>query len=707
MPYPPRTPPASLGATSHGVLTRAFRLKALTGILAALPFLFAIAATPAQGQDRYANRAGPAARPAAPAPRPSPVEFHLAKLDRVISICVEDATLEEALEAVSAKADLRISKASWDVLTEQTVTLDLRDVTALEALHEVTRGAGLQLRISPTGHLIVAARSASAIRTGLGAPPPAQTGTIAGRVTDAETGESLPGVNVVVEGTRQGAAADPDGRYTITGVDPGTYSLRASFLGYRPEVVEDVVVEDGQTAEVDFELVGSAVMLDEVVAVGYGELERRDVTGAVRSVTADEFAQGVNTSPSQLLQGKVSGAQVTQTTGEPGGAMSVRIRGASSINADNEPLYVIDGYPIDNSPTIGATSGGTGLGADPSPRDPLSTLNPSDIASIEILKDASATAIYGSRGANGVVLITTKKGNRNDFQVDYSASTGVQAVADRIEVLAAAQYVDVINGIAAGEGREPAFTQEDLARIGDGTNWQDEIYRPALVTNHNLAFSGGSESTVYRTSLNYFNQRGVVKNTGIEKYIGRLNLQRDLPGGRGSIGTNVNASLVDNQNSTENLTINESSGPIKRRPPVRPHRAGLRRGRRLQPVAEPHDRQPDGEGVRRGLAGEGHPHVRQLVHRVRLHRRAVGPAELRLRPPQQQARPLQLLGDDQRRRPQRRRRHRHARADQPARGVHDDVRRADRRRPRAHPAGRGPRTRGSTARSSRARSRTS
>ncbi|MEM6319358.1 MAG: sulfatase-like hydrolase/transferase [Bacteroidota bacterium] len=219
---------------------------------------------------------------------------------------------------------------------------------------------------------------------------------------------------------------------------------------------------------------------------------------------------------------------MTQSSSEPGGGLSIRIRGASSVNASNEPLYVIDGFPIDNSPNLSSSDGTASVATNLSPRNPLNSLNPNDIESIEILKDASATAIYGSRGANGVVLITTKKGTKEKMSVNYNAYVGTQSVDKEMDILSTSEYINYINGVSQDQGNSPVFSSADIAAIGEGTDWQSQVYRDAPITDHNLSISGGTQNTSIYASLNYFNQQGIVKASGIQKYIGRLNVETKI-----------------------------------------------------------------------------------------------------------------------------------------------------------------------------------
>ena len=241
-------------------------------------------------------------------------------------------------------------------------------------------------------------------------------GSDSGKVTDAADGSGLPGVNVVEKGTTNGTVTDFDGNYTLTVGNGAT--LVFSFVGYSNQ---EIVV--GSQSIIDVGLETDVTQLSEVVVVGYGVQEKRDITGAVASVDAEQFNRGVINSPAELIQGKVAGVNVVSSSGEPGAGISVQVRGAGSVRANNDPLYVVDGVPLDGR---NITPGGTGpVGGGSQSRNPLNFLNPDDIETIDVLKDASATAIYGSRGANGVVIITTKKGASGEGQLSYSGYVSV------------------------------------------------------------------------------------------------------------------------------------------------------------------------------------------------------------------------------------------------------------------------------------------
>ncbi|HEV7351082.1 TonB-dependent receptor [Telluribacter sp.] len=377
---------------------------------------------------------------------------------------------------------------------------------------------------------------------------------VTGTVRD-EAGASLPGVSVVLKGTQRGTTTDADGKFSLAVPDNGA-TLIFSFVGYAPQEVPV-----GNQSVLDIRMQSDERALEELVVVGYGTQKKSDLTGSVSSLRDKDFNPGANASVDQMMLGRSAGVQINQTSSEPGGGVSIRIRGANSLNAGSEPLYVIDGLPIDNGSLLSASSGGAGTGTNNNPRNPLNSINPNDIASIEILKDASATAIYGSRGANGVILITTKKGNKGKIGVNYDFNTGIQTVPNKLDVLNTSQYIQFMNDLAKDEGKAPVFTAADIAQIGAGTDWQDQVYQKAPLNSHNISVSGGDDKTTFFSSLNYFNQEGVVKRSGIKKYIARVNLERKL-GERAVIGVNINTSLVKDANSIDGVNNNENAGPI-------------------------------------------------------------------------------------------------------------------------------------------------
>ncbi len=358
----------------------------------------------------------------------------------------------------------------------------------------------------------------------LGAQEP--TGTISGRVTDGATQQPLSGVTVTV-GNR-GALTQADGRYVVT-VPAGAYTLRTRMIGYAV-VTRPVTVMGGQTVVVDLPLTAQAVSLAEVVVTGYGEQRAGNITGAVKQIAPEEFNPGRIVSPEQLIQAKVAGAQIVDNN-EPGGNISVRIRGATSVNASSEPLYVIDGMPI-------GTGAGGGLRLGDTGRNPLNFLNPEDIESITVLKDASAAAIYGANAANGVVLIQTKAGRRGTTQLEYTGSASLSTVTRLPDMLNATQFRAAVTQYAPG-----SVTQLGSAN----TDWFSLVDRSGFGQEHNLALSGSGERMNYRLSLGYLNQNGVIDSTNTERVALGLNYDQTLFNDRLSFQTGLKLSRTRDQ----------------------------------------------------------------------------------------------------------------------------------------------------------------
>ncbi|WP_206073054.1 SusC/RagA family TonB-linked outer membrane protein [Pontibacter flavimaris] len=311
---------------------------------------------------------------------------------------------------------------------------------------------------------------------------------VTGTVKDASNGEPLPGVTVLVENSTTGTATGADGTFRLQATSSDV-TLVFSFVGY---VTQKVPLQNRSVVNVSLKLDTRA--LDEVVVVGYGTQKKSDLTGSVSSVSADEINQYPALSATEALQGRSAGVSITSSNGAPGASPRIRVRGGTSINASSDPLYVVDGF----------------AGATPPP--------PGDIASIEILKDASATAIYGSRGANGVVLITTKRGKSGKTRVELQTSYSTQEVGKRMDVLNASQFAEMMNEVYKEE-RYP-----NPASYGEGTDWQDEIFRTGNLQNYQVSASGGSEKLNFYTSVNYFGQDGIVINSDYKRYSGLANL---------------------------------------------------------------------------------------------------------------------------------------------------------------------------------------
>lgn len=371
----------------------------------------------------------------------------------------------------------------------------------------------------------------------LAAPPASaqQTVQVRGTVTDASSGALIGGAQVFIVGTGVGSLTDEGGTYSLSSVPAGTTTIRVEHIGYTA-VDRTLTLTAGQTAVVDLQMAPTALGLDEIVVVGYGTRSRRELSTSVASVSAADIQDVPVAGIGAALQGKAPGLQVTQNAGNPGNGMTIRIRGAASLSASNQPLYVIDGVPILRDSYSQMGTGGQDITA-------ISALNPDEIQSIDILKDAAAAAIYGSRASNGVVLITTKRG-RSDTpsRVTFSAYTGVQDVPRHLPVLNAQEYVDFLAEAARNDGMAPPFTQEDIQ--GD-TDWQEEIFRVAPVSNATLALSGGTERIQYYLSGSIFDQQGVMIGSGYNRVAGRVNVDFQATD-RLSLSTSIGLSREDN-----------------------------------------------------------------------------------------------------------------------------------------------------------------
>lgn len=301
---------------------------------------------------------------------------------------------------------------------------------------------------------------------------------VSGRVT-TEQDEPLPGVNVLVKGTTQGTTTDANGRFTLAVPDRNEAVLTFSFIGYANQ---EIAI--GNRTEIDVQLQEDVRNLQEVVVVGYGTVKKSDLTGSVSSIKADAFKDMPLISVDQALQARAPGVNVTQTSSAPGGGLSVRVRGANSLISGSEPLYVIDGLPIypDN--------GSFGTGANRQAGNALASLNPNDIESIEVLKDASATSIYGSRGSNGVVLITTKRGKAGQAAVNVESSYSTQTIAREIDMLSGADFARYLNTLDVSQGGSPRYTEDQINSFGAGTNWMDAILRTGRIWNNQLFYHG-------------------------------------------------------------------------------------------------------------------------------------------------------------------------------------------------------------------------
>lgn len=372
------------------------------------------------------------------------------------------------------------------------------------------------MRLSGTSWVTVGASLLVSLLAGVPSALAQQTGTIRGMITDSTSREPVPGAQVRVVGSTVGALSTSTGAYVIHSVTPGSVQVRVQRVGYAM-AERTVTVAAGDTAVVDFSLKAVATVLAPVVAIGYGTENRTNITGAVSSVSADQITNQPVAGIDAALQGKAPGVQVMQNSGDPGNGISIRVRGAASISASNQPLYVVDGVPVQTRDFAQLSPSGQGLTG-------VTGLDPNDIESITVLKDASAAAIYGSRASNGVVLITTKRGVTGPARFSIDAYLGWQNAERKLDLMNAQQYVAYMNEGAVNDGDDIPFpTDQPYAN----TNWQDAIFRTAPVGNAHLSVSGGSDRLRYYLDGSYFGQQGIVLGSKYARANGRVNVDYD------------------------------------------------------------------------------------------------------------------------------------------------------------------------------------
>ncbi|MFN3852351.1 MAG: SusC/RagA family TonB-linked outer membrane protein [Spirosomataceae bacterium] len=344
--------------------------------------------------------------------------------------------------------------------------------------------------------------------------------TITGTVTDATDGSGLPGTTVTIKGSTKGTVTDAEGKFSVAAGEKDV--LVFSGIGY---VSQEVAV--GNRSVIDVKLVSDAKVLSEVVVIGYGTQKKKDLTGSIASISSADFNKGNIATADQLVNGKIAGVQITPNGGAPGAGSTIRIRGGASLNASNDPLIVIDGVPLDNGEVRGAPN-------------PLSLINPNDIESFNILKDASATAIYGSRASNGVIMITTKKGKKGDvMRVNLNVQGSVAQGTGMVDVLSADEFREVINRVGTADQKKVLGTAN--------TDWQKEIYRTAISTDNNLSITGSYKNTPYRVSVGYTNQNGILKTSNMGRTSASIGLTPMLLNNKLKVDINLKGSLINNR----------------------------------------------------------------------------------------------------------------------------------------------------------------
>lgn len=458
-----------------------------------------------------------------------------------VTLSVKDVTLKELLKEIEKKSDIRFSYIDEVIEPYKHITLEVTNEPVKTLLDNLLPTRNLEY--VQTGNTI-------AIKT------KASTNTrqkkVKGVVTDMSS-EPVIGASVLIKGSTNGVITDLNGEFEIETPDDAT--LQISYIGF---ISQDISVKGKNSFSI--RLQDDLQTLEEVVVVGYGSVKKSNLTGALSSVKMNDIPQVATTSVSNLLVGRVPGLSIRQTSAAPGGGYDMVIRGSASIEAGNTPLYVIDGFP----------------GGD------INTINPGDIESVEVLKDASATAIYGARAANGVILINTKKGKTGTMNVNFKANVSAQTVSNPYDMVSARDYMTMANAffreewlydnkIAPYGNVDPSsvtsspkvgFTDGQIANAANVTDWFDEITRTGLINEESVSINGGAENIRYLFSLSHFGQKGIVINSGMEKYMGRLNLELDLAKWL-TTGVSISGSQTTQDNTVQPTSVNADGGIIK------------------------------------------------------------------------------------------------------------------------------------------------
>jgi len=447
------------------------------------------------------------------------------------SFQLSKATIKDVFQEIERNSEFIIVYSDDMIDVSREVSVKVADVTVERILDQVLKASNNGYEIKDR-QIVITERKGSPLSELM-----VQKRELKGVVKTVD-GSPLPGATVLEKGTTNGTITDFDGKFALT-VNKEQAVISFSFIGlttlemdYNGQTIMNVVLQE--------ETIG----IEEVVAIGYGVQKKSDLTGATNRLTEENMNKGVATSPVEMMQGRVSGVNIIQNNGEPGAGMSVRIRGSNSIRSGQEPLYVIDGIPLDNADIT--PNGGTAAGINEAGnKNPISFLNPDDVESIDILKDASSTAIYGARGANGVVIITTKKGKKGEGTINYDGYMGVSQIRQKMDLLTASEF----RSYKKADGSK-------LLDLGASNDWQDEIFSTGITQSHSLSYGGGNDKSTYHTSFGYLDQEGIVKTTGVKKINGNIKVSQKAFNNRLLLTGNLIASHLEDYRSP----ISETGG---------------------------------------------------------------------------------------------------------------------------------------------------
>ncbi|WP_293051175.1 TonB-dependent receptor [Paludibacter sp.] len=449
------------------------------------------------------------------------------------SISMKNTTIKAVLHEIEKQSEFIFVYNDAIINPKQKIDIESKGETIDQVMLKVLKGTNATYKINDRQIILFSKQKDG--KKEVADLDKTESMTVSGTVID-EGKQVLPGVSVTIEGGAKGTITDAQGHFTM--LVPHNTTLVFSYIGFKTQHIVAtrnplmIIMSDDSKA------------IDEIVVIGYGSVKKRDLTGSVSSLKEADFNKGLIASPTDMIQGRVSGVMVINNGGEPGAGVTVRVRGANSIRSGQDPLYVVDGIPLDITDVQPAGASTAGVGST-SNKNPLNFINSDDIESIDILKDASATAIYGSRGANGVVIVTTKKGKEGRNTISYSSYAGFSQLPKKYDVLSASEY----NAARAKLGLASADK-------GYNTDWQDQIFRTSFAHNHSLSMSGGNQNSYYRASFGYMNQQGIINKTGMEKYSGRLNFSTKALNNKLTLEAGLTAARTNDQRAP----LGESGG---------------------------------------------------------------------------------------------------------------------------------------------------